>query len=418
MSDGPRLEVAEVFRQYAKDYLAKYGASPQQRRVLRDLQNCRTAVLGGHVEECDRCGHRKIAYNSCRNRHCPKCQGPARANWMRAREAELLPAPYFHVVFTLPEMLGRLALQNPRVVYDALFRAAGDTLLEVASNPKRLGAKIGFLAVLHTWGQNLMHHPHIHCVVPAGGLSPDRTAWVHGRSDFFLPVRVLSRVFRGKFISLLKRAYARGELEFHGSLASLAEAAAMRHLLNQSVKKDWVVYAKRPFGGPKMVLKYLARYTHRVAISNRRLLRLDNGQVTFAWKDYARGNRQSSMTVTAVEFVRRFLLHVLPSNFVKIRYYGFMANRCRKENIAHCRRLLGHSPALQSEKAEERPAPDNELGDDAPSDHDTSAMRCPVCQKGRMCIIARMARQRQQQRQRRRRPRDPTRAATDYQDSS
>ena len=206
MSEGPRLEVAEVFRQSAEEYLEKYGASPEQRRVLRDVQNCRTAALGGHVEQCDHCGHQRIAYNSCRNRHCPKCQGPARARWMRARKAELLPVPYFHVVFTLPETLGPLALQNKTVFYDVLFRAVGETLLEVAANPKRLGARIGFLAVLHTWGQNLMHHPHLHCVVPAGGLSPDGAAWVPGREDFFLPVRVLSRVFRGKFIAFLKKA--------------------------------------------------------------------------------------------------------------------------------------------------------------------------------------------------------------------
>ena len=393
MSDGPRLEVAEVFRQSAEEYLTKYGASPEQRRVLRDVQNCRTAVLGGHVEQCDHCGHQKIAYNSCRNRHCPKCQGPARARWMRAREAELLPVPYFHVVFTLPKTLGPLALQNKKVVYDVLFRAVGETLLDVAANPKRLGARLGFLAVLHTWGQNLMHHPHLHCVVPAGGLSADGAAWVPGREDFFLPVRVLSRVFRGKFIAFLKQAISRDELEYHGSLASLADPAAIEQLLNQAVQHDWVVYAKRPFGGPEAVLKYLARYTHRVAISNRRLLSCENGQVTFSWKDYAHGNRQSTMTLDATEFIRRFLLHVLPSSFVKIRYYGFMANRHRKENLTRCRELLGQAPATAKDDPPETIPPVSAL---PTVNFDTEApqIRCPVCQKGYMRILWRLERQR------------------------
>jgi hypothetical protein len=387
MSEGPRLEVAEVFRQHAEEYLAKYGASPQQRRVLRDVQNCRTAVLGGHVEQCDHCGHQRIAYNSCRNRHCPKCQGPARARWMQARQAELLPVPYFHVVFTLPETLGPLALQNPQVVYDVLFRAAGETLLEVAANPKRLGARIGFLAVLHTWGQNLLHHPHLHCVVPAGGLSADGAAWVPGREDYFLPVKVLSRVFRGKFLAFLKQAIGRGQLAYHGSLAPLADPDEMERLLDRAVRTHWVVYAKRPFGGPEQVLKYLARYTHRVAISNRRLLRLEGGQVTFSWKDYAHGNQQSTMTLAAVEFIRRFLLHVLPSSFVKIRYYGFMANRCRREKLARCRELLGHGPPATAEGQPEQIVPTAEVTDETPK------VRCPVCQKGTMHIIRQLERQ-------------------------
>ena len=388
MSEGPRLEVAEIFRQYAEEYLAKYGAAPEQRRVLRDVQNCRTAVLGGHVEQCDHCRHQRIAYNSCRNRHCPKCQGPARARWMQAREAELLPVPYFHVVFTLPEMLGPLALQNKAVFYDVLFRAVGETILEVAANPKRLGARIGFLAVLHTWGQNLMHHPHLHCVVPAGGLSPDGAAWIPGREDFFLPVRVLSRVFRGKFIAFLKQAIGHGELEYHGSLTPLADSQAMERLLDQTVKHDWVVYAKRPFGGPKVVLKYLARYTHRVAISNRRLQRFENGQVTFSWKNYAHDSRQDMMTLEATEFIRRFLLHVLPSHFVKIRYYGFMANRYRSENLAHCRVLLSQTPVAIEKESPQQIRPSAEVL--AP----TPKVRCPVCSEGSMRIIGRLERQR------------------------
>jgi len=396
MTDRPRLEVAEVFRQFGEEYLTKYGASPVQRHALRDIQVCRTAALGGHLEACDHCDHQRPAYNSCRNRHCPKCQAMARAHWMLAREAELLPVPYFHVVFTLPEALGPLALQNPAVVYGVLFRAVSEAILEVAANPKRLGAKIGFLAVLHTWGQNLMHHPHIHCVVPSGGLSKDRTAWVPGREKFFLPVRVLSRVFRGKFIDFLKQAARRGKLTFHGNLASLANPHAFEQLLDQAVRHDWVVYAKRPFGGPQQVLKYLARYTHRVAISNQRLLQFENGQVTFSWKDYAHGNRQSTMTLVATEFIRRFLLHVLPSGFVKIRYYGFMANRCRKANIAHARTLLGQSPT--AEVGVEPPTDETRsttIPDAAPT-KDTisldSPRKCPACGEGHMRVIARIER--------------------------
>jgi Putative transposase/Transposase zinc-binding domain len=385
MTEGHRLEVADVFRQHGEAYLAQYGASPEQQRVLHNIRNCRTAALGGHVQECDSCGHRKISYNSCRNRHCPKCQGLARARWLEARAGELLPVPYFHVVFTLPENLGPLALQNKMVVYGLLFRAVAETLLEVAANPKRMGARLGFLAVLHTWGQNLMHHPHVHCVVPAGGFSLDGSAWVSGRKKFLLPVRVLSRVFRGKFIAFLKQAYARGELKFYGQLRSLAQAATMENLLNHSVKHEWVVYAKRPFGGPEVVLKYLAGYTHRVAISNGRLLRLENGQVTFRWKDYARGSRQSIMTLEATEFIRRFLLHVLPSGFVRIRYYGFMANRVRAQNVERCRELLGQQLSAEPKS----------LQDGEPSGAFCEES-CPVCRKGCMRIIERLRPQRVQ----------------------
>ncbi len=316
MTHRPSLEVADIFRQYAEPYLTHHAVSPQQRRVMRDIQACRTVALGGHVEQCDRCGHQAISYNSCRNRHCPKCQGPARARWLDARASELLPVPYFHVVFTLPGVLAPLILQNPKVAYDLLFQSVAATLLEVAANPKQLGARIGFLTVLHTWGQNLMHHPHLHCVVPAGGLSPDGTSWISGRADFFLPVRVLSRVFRGKFIALLKTAFHREELRFHGDLKALATPAVMERLLDQSVSHEWVVYAKPPFGGLAQVLKYLARYTHRVAISNHRLLGLENGKVTFRWKDYAHNNKPSVMTLDATEFIRRFLMHVMPRSFV------------------------------------------------------------------------------------------------------
>jgi hypothetical protein len=389
MTERHRLEVADVFRQYGETYLALHGASREQRRVLRDVQNCRTAALGGHVEQCDRCGHQKISYNSCRNRHCPKCQGSTRARWLNARAAELLPTPYFHVVFTLPDVLGPLALQNQAVVYGLLFRAVAETLQEVAANPKHLGARLGFLTVLHTWGQNLMHHPHIHCVVPAGGLSMDGKTWVKSRQSFFLPVRVLSRVFRGKFIALLKRAHGQGKLTFHGRLAPLACLRGMDRLLSQSVKHDWVVYAKRPFGGPACVLKYLARYTHRVAISNQRLLHMENGKVTFRWKDYARGNRQRTMTVAATEFIRRFLLHVVPSSFVRIRYYGFLANRYRTQNLEHCRQLLGQRPHPEPEAA----AGAVDVTDMARKEKATGL--CPACHEGCLRIVQTLKPQRQ-----------------------
>ena len=386
MIERPPLEVADIFRQHAQSYLNDHPASSQQRRVMRAIQACRTAALGGHVEQCDRCGHKAVSYNSCRNRHCPKCQGPARARWLDARASELLPVPYFHVVFTLPGVLAPLALQNPIVVYNVLFQAVAATLLEVAAKPRRLGARIGFLTVLHTWGQNLMHHPHVHCVVPAGGLSLDSARWISGRSDFFLPVRVLSRVFRGKFISGLKDAFEAGALAFHGQLKPLAARAAMERLLDESVGNEWVVYAKPPFGGPEQVLKYLARYTHRVAISSRRLLAMENGKVTFRWKDYAHGNQPSVMTLDATEFIRRFLMHVMPSGFVRIRYYGYMANRRRAENLRRCRQLLSQGKSPETEKRSEKD-PSATPGEDI-------AACCPACRQGRMRIIERWERQR------------------------
>jgi hypothetical protein len=376
-----RLEVADVVREHGEEYLARYGGTTAQRQVLRAVQNCRTAALGGHVEVCDRCGHQRVAYNSCRNRHCPKCQGPACARWMQARATELLPVPYFHLVFTLPNSLAPLALQNQCVVYGLLFQAAAQTLLEVAANPRFIGAEIGFLTVLHTWGQNLQHHPHVHCVVPGGGLSAEGDRWIAARPGFFLPVRVLSRVFRGKFIEGLKRAWEHKRLEFHGGLAGLAETANFQQLVDQAVRHDWVVYSKRPFGGPEQVLKYLARYTHRVAISNQRLIGLSDGQVTFHWKDYARHGRSHRMTIGALEFLRRFLLHVLPLGFMKIRHYGFMANRFRAAKLARARELLHAS-----------------LGNEAPVSADSSSTSesnsrghvCPRCQQGRLQIMLRL----------------------------
>jgi hypothetical protein len=295
-----RPEVADVFRRYEKDFFEQWGyvLSVRQRRAFEAIRDCRTAALGGHVEyveQCDTCGHLAISYNSCRDRHCPKCQAAARAKWLTAREAELLPVPYFHVVFTLPQQIGALALQNAREVYSILFRAASETLLTIAADPKRLGASLGFLAVLHTWGQNLHLHPHLHCVVPGGGLSPDGNRWVSCRkSSFLLPVLVLSTRFRNLFLTYLRKAFEEGKLQFHGEMAALNRPPAFEALCRRAAKVKWVVFAKAPFGGPEQVLKYLARYTHRVAISNSRILSIEDGKVTFLWKDYADATRQRS----------------------------------------------------------------------------------------------------------------------------
>ena len=337
-----RLEVADVFREFGEAFLKRWGhtVSPQQRKALRDIGACRTAALGGHIEQCDGCPHEVMAYNSCRNRHCPKCQSTARDKWLAERAKELLPVPYCHVVFTVPEPLAPLALQNAQLVYGLLFRAVSQTLLEIAADPRRLGAQIGFLAVLHSWSQNLMHHPHIHCVVPAGGLAPDGSRWIRCRRKFFLPVKVLSRLFRGKFLALLRDAFAGRKLQFHGKLTPLREPARFHALLRPLKNIEWVVYAKPPFGGPEYVLKYLARYTHRVAISNGRLLNLENGQVTFQWRDSKDNNQIKAMTLDAVEFIRRFLLHILPPGFVKIRHFGFLSSRRRSAALALCRERL------------------------------------------------------------------------------
>ena len=374
--------MADILRQHGDAFLDYYGdsLSLDQRRVMGALAECRTAALGGHVEKCDRCEHQEISYNSCRNRHCPKCRATAAAEWMEARESELLPVQYFHVVLTLPATLGPLALQNQRVVYGFLFRAAAETLQQIAADPKHLGANIGFLAVLHTWGQNLQYHPHVHCVVPGGGLSPDGTRWIACRPAFFLPVRVLSRLFRGKFLALLRGAFDEGKLFFHGKLAALANADAFRQSLAATARSEWVVYAKPPFGGPRQVLKYLARYTHRVAISNHRLTALESNEVEFRWKDYANQSKRKTMRLKAVEFIRRFLLHVLPSGFMRLRHYGFMANRVRGEKLVLLRALLGVATTPKAVAIELAPDP---KGDVEP---DCARQICPVCKEGHMVI--------------------------------
>jgi Putative transposase/Transposase zinc-binding domain len=381
----PRPTVAEVMRSCRDEVLDQYGAylTPEQRRALRDLTACRTAALGGHILGCPACGHQQIAYNSCGNRHCPTCQATDAARWLEARAAELLPVPYFHLVFTLPNALDPIALANPRVVYDLLLRCAAETVLAVAANPDHLGARTGVLAVLHTWGQNLQFHPHVHCVVPGGGLSPDRTRFLGSRPHFFLPVRVLSRVFRGKFLAGLRAAYARGELQVKGRNPE-PEKARFEHLVSAAVRNDWVVYAKPPFGGPEQVLKYLARYTHRAAISNSRLLDFKDGFVRFRYKDYAHGNRKRVMTLSASEFVRRFLRHVLPRGFVRIRHYGILSNRHRHEELTLCRQLLEDVAPAEAEPPATVKLPESAVAV-------TPTRVCPNCGAGRMIVIGELS---------------------------
>ena len=336
------LEVADIFRQVGPAYRSEHAAalSRGQRRVMSAIEQCRTAALGGHVEQCDSCGHQRIAFNSCRNRHCPKCQSLVRAQWLEDRQTELLPVEYFHVVFTVPQEIAAIAYQNKALVYDILFRATAETLRTIAGDPKHLGAEIGFIAILHTWGQNLLHHPHLHCLVPGGGIAPNGERWISCRPGFFLPVRVLSRLFRRLFIAQLQLAFDHGELQFFNSLEALRNRVAFTKYLAPAARTEWVVYAKPPFGGPKQVLEYLGRYTHRVAISNNRLREFSDGAVTFAWKDYRHESRNKTMRLDAHEFMRRFLLHVLPSGFQRIRHYGLLANRYRELRLNQCRDLL------------------------------------------------------------------------------
>lgn len=340
----PRLEVADIFRRYGPQWRQQQTGhlSLGQLKVMSAIEHCRTDHLGGHVLLCDHCHTLQIAYNSCRNRHCPKCQASAAKRWLEARQNDLLPVEYYHVVFTLPAEVADLAYQNKSAIYALLFRAAAQTLLTIAADPKRLGAHIGALMVLHTWGSALTHHPHVHCVVPGGGLSLDGTRWVSCRRGFFLPVRVLSRLFRRVFLAQLTRLYEQHDLQFHGHLAPLEEADAFTGWLQPLRQKDWVVYAKAPFSGPSAVLAYLSRYTHRVAISNQRLVSLDNDQVTFRWKDYREDaeHRQKTMSLEAGEFMRRFLQHVLPKGFHRIRQYGLLANSKRSQSLIQARHYL------------------------------------------------------------------------------
>ncbi len=375
----PPLEVADLIRIAGDAFIERNRQWIRWKhvKVLLAIARCRTAALGGHLDECTRCGHRAISYNSCRNRHCPKCQTGARERWIAARQRELLPTRYVHVVFTLPRELAPLTLQNKKVVYDLLFRASAETLLEVARDPKHLGAEIGFFSVLHTWNQKLGLHPHVHCVIPAGGLSLDHTRWIRSRYRFFLPIKVLSRVFRGKFVAGLKQALQDGRFHFHGNLALLAEPKIFAAWLRPLLRKDWVVYAKPPFSGPEYVLQYLGRYTHRVAISNHRLVSFADGQVIFRWRDSAHNNEQKFLPLSVDEFLRRFLLHLLPQGFVRIRNFGFLANRRRATRLPLCFHLLGARPDPPAQQ-------------DASSTNDsTDLWRCPKGD-GSMKVIERL----------------------------
>jgi hypothetical protein len=382
------LEVADVFRHFGPAFRDQHGASlsAARRHAMTAIERCRTVALGGHVERCGDCGHQRVAYNSCRNRNCPKCQGLARAQWLEDRQAELLDVPYFHVVFTVPDQIATIAFQNQTVVYNILFRAASETLRTIAADPDHLGAEIGFLAVLHTWGQNLLHHPHIHCLVPGGGIAPDGQSWVACRPGFFLPVTVLSRLFRGLFLHDLQRAFTAGELNFFSAHRHLYEPAAFRRYLAPTWDTDWVVYAKRPFAGPAQVLDYVGRYTHRVAISNNRLVSLAGGKVSFRWKDYRDGNRQKTMTLDGGEFIRRFLIHVLPDGFHRIRYYGFLGNCHRASKLAQCRELLGMAPPLPAT------GPSADYRDRFEALTGLSLRQCPHCHTGIMVVLGCIAR--------------------------
>jgi hypothetical protein len=359
----PPFEVADVIRKAGNRFRERMPLTWPQSKVLDAITRCRTAALGGHRDQCSSCGHQTISYNSCRNRHCPKCQTNARDQWLRKREQELLPVDYYHLVFSVPHALAPLMWQNKRRLFTLLFEASAATLLEVAADPKHLGAQIGLLTVLHTWGQTLQPHPHVHCVVPGGGLSPDHSHWITSRSNFFLPVKVLSRVFRGKFVAGLRCAFHRDQLRFYGECLPLTEEKNFAAFLRTLFRQDWVVYAKPPFGGPDHVLHYLARYTHRVAISNHRLVSVSDSQVTFRWKDYAHGSKQRTMTLSPEEFLRRFLQHVLPRGFPRIRYFGWLANRKRKELLPLCRRLLHQEPQLT----------------EIPSTNTLAVWQCPLC---------------------------------------
>lgn len=382
----PTVRLADIFRRHGKAYRKKYALPLHQIKLMRAIENCRTAALGGHASKCSQCGETRVWYNSCRNRHCPQCQSMARAQWLERRKGELLPVNYFHVVFTVPQQIAAIALQNKKVVYGILFRATAETLLTLARDPKHLGAHIGYFAILHTWGQNLLHHPHLHCVVPGGGISVgDDQCWVNSRPTFFVHVGVLSARFSGVFLEMLRAAFKKGELGFDSSLESLRQPSNFYRYLAPLEKIKWVVYAKKPFGGPENALEYLGRYTHRVAISNQRLLSDEDGKVSFLWKDYREKNdkkrKQKVMTLSADEFTRRFLLHSLPYRFHRIRHFGVFANPVRKESLALCRQLLNVPPPA--------PLPQAPLSllerFEALTGH--SLLQCPVCKTPTMVLV-------------------------------
>ena len=380
--DKSPFTLADIFRTGFKEYTAVAGRLPYEHyKIANAIMNCHTAALGGHVFHCDQCNNKNISYNSCRNRHCPSCQAKARYDWVDSRMKELLPVPYFHVVFTIPAQLNPIALRNKRIVYSILFKAAAETLHTLAEREKYLGAAIGFIAVLHTWGQNLMDHPHLHCIVPAGGINDDKTRWkMTPRESFLFPVKVVARLFRGKFLALLRHAVAERTITFCGRLQLFTKNKSFGSLIDTMYKTEWIVYAKRPFAGPEAVLKYLGRYTHRIAIANSRITDVTDTTVSFRWKDYADNGRQKVMTLSRSEFIRRFLLHTLPAGFVRVRYFGFLGQAVKKKQLQQCRVLLGEIPAEQKSEA-------GTTGSKKTiKNHSTEKPRwcCPVCEKGHL----------------------------------
>jgi len=374
-----QIEVADIFRQFGPAYRESHLLPMRMLKTTSAIECCRTAALGGHVDQCDNCGYLRISYNSCRNRHCPKCQSLPKEKWLAARKRDLLPVKYFHLVFTIPDLLNPLALRNQRVVYDLLFKAASEALLALSKDPKYLGAEIGFISILHTWGQNLMDHPHLHCLVPGGGLSLNGQRWISSRRGFFIPVKVLSRLFRGKFLFYLKEAYRGGKLKFVGEIRSLGDTRKFQMMMDELYRQEWVTYCQPPFRSAQYVIEYLGRYTHRVAISNHRLVKVENGKVTFRWRDYGDGNKNKQMTLEAFEFIRRFLLHILPNNFVKIRHYGLLSNRNRKTKFRRCREILGVGSNREQQSTESESWEELLFELTGIDPH-----LCPCCKKGRM----------------------------------
>lgn len=382
-------EVAGIFRRYGKEYIERHKQPAYILKTIGAIEKCRTSVLGGHVEKCDKCGHKSISYNSCRNRHCPKCQSLAREKWITERKKELLPVKYFHVVFTIPEELNRIALQNKKTVYDILFKAGSETLIKLGKDEKHLGGEIGIIAVLHTWGQNLTEHPHLHCIVPGGGLSARGNRWEKPKKtkkkDFFIHVNVISDLFKKKFLYYLKKSYDKGELRFEGKIEGLKDHGGFKQLLNELYSKKWITYCKQPFGGPEQVINYLGRYTHRVAINNHRIKSMEGGNVTFSCKDYRDCNKTKEMTLEAGEFMRRFLLHVLPDNFYKIRYYGILSSRNKKIKLKQCRMILGIKENANEESV--TPKSWKEILYELTG---IDVTRCPECKEGRMILVETM----------------------------
>ncbi len=384
------LEVADIFRKYGSDFRTKYNLSFQQLKVMSAIENCRTSFLGYHKYKCDHCGYVRPEYNSCRNRHCPKCQWLKKEKWILQRKEELFNTTYYHIVFTIPAQLNSIALVNQREVYNVLFRAASETLLTLCRDAKHLGAEIGILSILHTWGQSLIDHPHLHCIVPGGGLSEDGIEWLEPKKSkknkkFFIHVNVLSDLFKKKFLSYLKRSYRDGELIFEGKTSYLENVHEFKCLIDRLYKINFVTYCKKAFGSPEQVIKYLGRYTHRVAISNTRLIKIENGQVYFYWKNYRKGNKKEIMHLDVFEFIRRFLLHVLPSGFMRIRYYGLFSNRNRKEKIGICQKILGKLDPLNDYTEIEGSW--SELLFELTN---IDALQCPKCKKGRMILVAKI----------------------------